>query len=333
MDINQIQQQLFQFIKTKLPPDASVADEVGKLLNISSDSAYRRMRGEKLITLEELYTLALHFKISLDQLMNINTGGFVFQGNLLNHQTFRFDAYLTATMHNLAYFVSFKNKEYYYLCKDTPLFYHFLYKEFAAFKYFFWMGTLISFPEFRNKKVRIDEYPDELWALGQKILELYNQLDSFEVWNMESLNSTLHQIDYYRDSQRFFSEQDIYLVYDAVEKMIDHTEAQATLGYKFAIDDPAKTPLGRYHLFFNDSVLLDNSMMAVLDKSKIAVQPHTSINYMMTRDMAYCENYYQFVQNLLKRSTKISEVSEKERLKFFRIIRQRITRRKEALNV
>ena len=83
MDINQIQQQLFQIIKNKMPPDTSVADEVGKLLNISSDSAYRRMRSEKQITFEEVYILANHFKISLDQLMSINTGGCYFMEILL----------------------------------------------------------------------------------------------------------------------------------------------------------------------------------------------------------------------------------------------------------
>ena len=65
MNITDLQQQLFQFIKTKLPAEASVADEVAKLLGISSDSAYRRMRAEKQITFEELYKLTLHYKISL----------------------------------------------------------------------------------------------------------------------------------------------------------------------------------------------------------------------------------------------------------------------------
>ena len=331
MDIKEIQLSLFQLIKSRIPADANMPDEIAKLLNISSDSAYRRMRGEKLITFEELYLLSGTFRISLDQLMNIQTGSILFQGNLLNHLTFRFDNYLTATMHNMAYFNSFSEKEYYYLCKDTPLFYHFQFREFAAFKYFFWMGTLIAFPEFRNKKVILEEYPDELWNLGEKILELYNQLDSYEVWNLESLNSTLHQIDYYRDTGKFQSEQDIYKVYQALENMIDHTEIQARLGYKFRVGDPERRPMGKYYLYFNDTVLLDNSMMAVLDKGKIAVQPHTSINYMLTRDVNYCENYFQFVQNLLKRSTKISEVSEKERSRFFRIIRDRIINRKEAL--
>ena len=60
MNITELQQELFQLIKTRLPSEASVADEVAKLLEISSDSAYRRMRGEKQITFEELYKIAMH---------------------------------------------------------------------------------------------------------------------------------------------------------------------------------------------------------------------------------------------------------------------------------
>ena len=60
---------------------------------------------------------------------------------------------------------------------------------------------------------------------------------------------------------------------------------------------------------------------------------HTTINFMLTRDMVFNENMYTHLQNLMKRSTLISSVSEKERAKFFRIIRERIARRKEALDL
>ncbi len=333
MNINEIQQQLFQVIKTKLPADASVSDEVAKLLDISSDSAYRRMRGEKQITFEELYKIALHYNISLDQLMNIQTGGFLFQGNLLNSKTFRFDAYLTSMMHTMAYFNSFKKKEVYYLCKETPIFHCFTCRELAAFKYFFWMITLIGFPEFRNKKVNLDEYPDELFETGQKIIGLYNQVDSNEVWNIESLNSLLHQVDYYLDNQMFRSDTDALKVYEASEKLLNHLEEQAKRGYKYNIDDPEKKPLGKYNMYFNETVLQDNSLLILLDNTRMSSVSHTTINYMLTRDINYCENHYQYVQNLIKRSTLISEVSEKERARFFRRLHERIERRKESLLV
>lgn len=333
MNINEIQQQLFQFIKTKLPAELSVADEIAKLLNISSDSAYRRMRGEKQITFEELYLLASTYRISLDQLMSINTGSFMFQGNLLNPKTHRYDAYLTGMLHNIAYFNSFKKKEIYYLCKDTPVFHWFTSRDISAFKYFFWMGTLIYFPEFKNRKVSLDGYPDELFEIGKKISDLYQQLDTYEIWNIESWNSTLHQIEYYLDNDMFKSDEDALRVYEGVEKILDHLEEQAKRGYKFNIDDPEKKPLGKYFMYFNEIVILDNTMVLVLDNSKIAILPHTAINYLMTRDIAYCENFYNYVQNLIKRSTLISEVSEKERSRYFRRMHERIDKRKVSLKV
>ena len=74
-------------------------------------------------------------------------------------------------------------------------------------------------------------------------------------------------------------------------------------------------------------------MMALLDNTRISFIPHTAINYLMTRDIAYSENFYQYVQNLVKRSTLISEVSEKERARFFRRVRDRIEKRKENLKL
>ena len=331
MDVNEIQQQLFQFIKTKLPAETSVADEVAKLLDISSDSAYRRMRGEKAITLDELYKIATHYKISVDQLMNIDTGGFLFQGNLLNSKTFRFDAYLNNMMHTLAYFNSFKKKEFFYLCKETPIFHYFNVRELAAFKYYFWMGTLVYFPEFRNKKVNLDDYPDELFETGKKIMGLYNQIDSNEIWNIESWNSTIHQIDYYLDNQLFRSDEDALRVYDAMEKLLDHLEEQAKRGHKFNIDDPEKKPMGKYNMYFNEIVLQDNSTLILLDNSKMASVASTAINFMVTRDINYCENYHSYVQNLIRRSTLISEVSEKERARFFRRMHERVEKRKVSL--
>jgi len=333
MNSLEIQQQLFQLIKRKLPAEASVADEIAKILDISSDSAYRRMRGEKAITFDELYTLATNYKISLDQLMNIETSGFLFQGSLLNNKTFRFDSYLTNLMNTLAYFNSFKQKELFYLCKETPVFHYFHLRELAAFKYFFWMGTLIFFPEFKNKKVSLDEFPNDLFEIGKKVIGLYNQIDSSEIWTIESWNSTLHQIDYYLDNQLFKSDEDALKVYEAMEKLLTHLEEQAKKGYKFNIDDPEKKPLGKYNMYFNEIVLLDNSTLTLTDNTKMASLAHTAINFMVTRDVNYCENYNTYVQNLLRRSTLISQVSEKERSRYFRRMRERIDKRKGSLKV
>lgn len=333
MNINDIQQQLFQLIKTRLPAEASMADEIAKLLNISSDSAYRRMRVEKLISIEELYLLCTSYRISLDQLMNIQTGGFLFQGNLVNPKTFGFDQYLMNMMHTLAYFNSFNTKEIYYSCKDMPIFHHFHFRDVAAFKWFFWLKTYMQFPEFSKRKFKFSDYPEELFALDQKVLGLYNQLPTVEIWNIESMSIFFRQIEFYRDGQVFESDEDAFRLYEALENTWDHLEAQATLGYKFSLSDPEKKRMGEYKMYFNEVLLGDNSLLVITDATKASILTHTTFNYIMTRDVAFNENMYVHMQNQMKRSTLISDVSEKERSRFFRIIRERIAKRKESLNV
>ncbi len=333
MNTGELQQQLFRAVKNKIGPSLSAADEIAGLLDISVDSAYRRMRGEITVNLEELHLLCNHYHISLDKLMNVDTGAFLFEGNFLDTNNFRFDAYLKGVMHSLAYIKSSNGSEFFYLCKDSPMFHHFYFREFAAFKHYFWMSTLLFFPEFRNKKISLDDYPEEYFSIGEKILEIYDQVDSVEIWNIESLNGTLRQIDYYKQSGLFKSEVDILRVYEAIEKMLDHLEKQAELGFKFKYGDPEKKPLGRYRMYFNEVVLGDNQMLAVMDGSKIAYVPHSAANYMATRDMAFCDHFHQYLQNLMRRSTLISETSEKERSRFFRIIRDKIEHRKESLKV
>jgi plasmid maintenance system antidote protein VapI len=333
MDASQLQQELFQVIKKNIPANVSATDEIARVLDVSVDSVYRRMRGEKTISLEELYKLSSHYKISLDQLMDLQTGAFQFRGNFLNNKTFRYEDYLNGMIRDLSYMNSFKNKEIYNLCKDVPIFNHFLFREIAAFKYFFWMKTLFNFPEFEHRRFSFDAYPDELNILGEKVLDLYKQVPFTELWNVENINIAIRQIEFYRESHMFEYDTDVLRLYEAWEKVIDHIEKQAERGYKFAYGDPDMKPISSYRVYFNEVILGDNSLIVLLEDSKICFTVHTVINYMSTRDVSFCENMYDYIQGLMKRSTLISKVSEKERSKFFRILRERIGRRKDTLKL
>ena len=333
MNATEIQKQLFRQIKTKITDQALLTDEIAKLLEISTDSVYRRMRGEKPITLDELRKLCIHYHISLDQIMDIQTENIIFQGQLLDKKIFRFEDYMRGIMNNMAYMNSFKKKEFFYMCKDLPFFYHYHFREIAAFKWFFWLKTYFHFPEFAKKKLRFSDYPDELFAIDQKVLSLYNQIPSTEIWNIENMSILFRQIEFYRDGQVFESDKDVYILYEAIEKLWDHLEEQAALGYKFNYNDPEKKPISEYKMYFNEVLLGDNSMLIILDDMKISYILHSGINYMFTRDVTFNENLYNHIQNQMQRSTLISEVSEKERSRFFRIIRDRITNRKQSLKV
>jgi hypothetical protein len=147
------------------------------------------------------------------------------------------------------------------------------------------------------------------------------------------MNIFFRQIEFYRDSEVFESDSDIYRLYEAMEKLWNHLEKQASLGYKFKYQDASQKPMAEYKMYFNEVLLGDNNILVFLDDVKVAYVSHTTINFMLTRDKGFTENMHQHIQNQMKRSTLISAVSEKERNRFFRIIRDKIISRKQSLSV
>jgi hypothetical protein len=80
-------------------------------------------------------------------------------------------------------------------------------------------------------------------------------------------------------------------------------------------------------------ILGDSSFLVEVDGKRIVYITHSIANYMATRDVQFCDNMHEHVHNLMRKSTLISAVSERERLRFFKFLRSRITTRKEKLQV
>jgi plasmid maintenance system antidote protein VapI len=317
MEIASIQINFFQHLKSLLPQHTALVDTVAELLNISNDSAYRRIRGEKPITLEEIQKLAIHFKVSLDQFLHLQSDSFVFSGRLTYQGNSAFDEWLTSIHQNFSYLNTFKSRHLYFLTKDIPFSTHFQIPELASFKYFFWKRTILQDETMKGLKFSIADLNTKTYELGKKVVEEYNKIPCTEVWNIESINSTIRQIEYYKEAKLFNSPSDIIILYEKVEELIGHLEKQAETGKKFMIGHQPTHDAADYNLLHNDLILGDNSFLAVADDTKIAFISHSVINYVVTRDERFCNYRFKSVQNLISKSTQISKVGEKERSRFF----------------
>jgi hypothetical protein len=304
-----------------------MVDEVAEVLNISNDSAYRRIRGEKPIALEEIKKLCIHFKISLDQFLHLNSESIIFTGKLTDPQNFNFELYLQDFLRQHQIINSFEQKELLILPKDIPIYHYYNFPELAAFKYFFWMKTILHYPDYRKTQFNPSQMGKELMVTGEKILAEYNKIPSTEIWNVENINTTLRQIEYYKESNFFTSKDDVLKIYDCLEKSIDHVELQAETGYKMGCGNN-DVQGAKLNLYINDFSLGDNTYMPVLNGNKIVFLTHTYLNYMHTRDLAFAEYTYNHFQNILHKSTLISVVGEKDRRRFFNRVRENIDKRK-----
>jgi hypothetical protein len=62
----------------------------------------------------------------------------------------------------------------------------------------------------------------------------------------------------------------------------------------------------------------------------VAYISHTVLNYMVTTDARFSDHLYQHFQNIIRKSTLISDVGEKERSQFFNGAREKIQIKKKA---
>jgi hypothetical protein len=99
--------------------------------------------------------------------------------------------------------------------------------------------------------------------------------------------------------------------------MIDHIEKQAEAGCKFSVNSKATPASQPYRFYVNEFIIGDNCNLAILNNMKVVYINHSVLNIIMTKDPVFAEYIYQHAQNIIRRSTLMSYVGEKERRKFF----------------
>ena len=331
MDSNQPQQIFFNHIKSKLPTHLSLVEDVAELLNISNDSAYRRIRGEKPIGMDEIQTLCNHYKVSLDQLLQIDNDTAIFSGKMVDHTNFNLTHYLQELLRNFIFFTSLTGCEMYNFNKDIPIFHFMQFKELCAFKYFFWKRTLMHYPGLAKKQFDGEESDPGVMETGLKIIKIYSQIPSTEIWNDESIHATIRQIEYYRQTKSFANKHIILKIYGQLEELINHIEMEAEVGLKFLHNEKPAANAGHYKIFINECLLGDNTVHVMSKDIQFTFLNHGGINFISTQDKKFCEYTLQNLQNIIKKSTPISIAGEKERSIFFNAMREKIYEKKKGI--
>lgn len=330
MDSMLLQVSFFKQVKEKIPAHQSLVDVVAELLSISNDSAYRRIRGEKALSFDEIKTLAGHYHISLDQFLHPDVMAYTFTGNLIARDKPDIENYLHNLVRQLKQIDAANEKHMLYFNKDIPLFNHFLFPELAAFKCYFWSRYNLNYPEFNKGSFLISDFIDLFNKMGKEISSLYLDIPSTEIWNLDCINTTIQQIDYYRESKIFGSNEDILTVYDCLDKLVNHLEKQAETGTKFAINGK---PSGNvpYKVYVNEFILGDNTILVECDREKSVFLNHNVINYFSSRQPSIVEYTFTTLQTILQKSTLISGTGEKTRQVFFDTLRERIQQRRKLV--
>ena len=321
---------LMQQIKAALPANISFVDELADLLSVSNDSAYRRIRGETALSIEEIALICKHFKISFDAFIgNASSNNMVsFSYQQLSGHVNTFREYLENMKQDLGNMLLFPeaDRQVIYAAEDIPVFQHFAHSYLTAFKIFYWNKSILNAPGFDDKKFDTVHIDTELLQVAKDIYDMYAKLDSIEIWSDDTVNSTLKQIEFYWEAGAFNTKEDALKVCEELNLLFVRIQKQAELNVKFDSHNKRASSEPNYALYHSDVMIGNNCVMARMGARKGAYISYHTFNVMLTYNSGFCNETNLWLKNLIRKSNLISGVAEKQRYRYFKHVDEALKR-------
>ncbi len=310
----EMQEVFIKHLKQVVPANVSLVDDIADLLKISNDSAYRRLRNETELSLDETYKICKHYRISVDSVFS-NKGDSVTCNYIkLTDSAENFENYLTGLLNQLTRLQKSEDAKIIYAAEEIPIFHSFYSKELAAFKLFYWQRSVLNVPEYQTKKFDWDSIPEKQLKLAEHIHQTYLKIPSIEIWTDETIQTTIKQIEYYFESGAFKEKEDTITVLQELKKMMQAIHHYAEHDTKNDHTNSAGISFGLYN---SDLVIGTNCIHVTVGGTVFSYISFNTMNSLTTGNQQFCEEIEHWMRNLIKKSTLISGIAEKQRFQFF----------------
>ncbi|MBW8332760.1 MAG: hypothetical protein K0M40_12125 [Prolixibacteraceae bacterium] len=317
--ISNLQHDLFDRLKNITKDNAYLMDVLSNLLNISSDAMYRRMRGEKLLNLEELIKICLHFNISLDEIIGIKKQSLQFNYVPLDlREPEIYKLYMKSLLNSFSDLSKADDKEVFYTAVDIPMFHFLPYVELTLFKVFSWSNSTGAFQGKYGEFCNLIK-DDELLDIYKQQTAVYNAIPSVEIWTEGTFDAILRSIDYYYQSGYFSNADEALLLCHQLLEMVAKINKWSNRGFKDELS--TKIP---YKLYLSDMELENNYVILRRGEMISCIIKLYTINSMSTIDPDFCNESMKWISNTMKKSILISGGLQKESFKFFNHLTQKI---------
>jgi hypothetical protein len=318
MEDNTIQQRLLNLVQDMTPDKYSLVFELSELLGVSTDSIYRRIRGETLLDINEIQKICLHYNISFDSICGLEDTGLV---SFKYHPVIEvsdFKSWMGTITAHLKTLQNKKDAHVIYAALDVPVFYNFRFPLISFFKTLYWLKSITNHPDYQDIKFSKDNINPEFVAAGKAMFELYSSVPSTEIWTDLLTYGVLRQIDYYWDSGEFATKEDALALCDEVEKEFEYMQNAAASSMK----NPERKKLPgdpiNFQVYDCDIEIATNCILVINGDQKTVYLSTQTFNVIVTSNTVFTNETHRWLNTLIKKSTLISEVSGKQRGLFFR---------------
>lgn len=313
-----IENQFIKLIKSKSNKNLSFIDEVASVLNTNYDAAYRRVNGKTSLSLNETVKLAKHFKVSLDKLFTVGDSSKIMVNktqDITDLQTL--ESYFES-VHKRLKPVEYNDKAMmYYSAKELPVFHILSNNSLFRFKIFVWLQILgfkndinrVSFEDFKISESLINT----VITVGEQ----YRNIKITEIWSNNILSTTLHQIQYFYESN-LLSYKNAIIICEELTSTIKNIENDC---YKGKRNNPNGT---RFNLFYNPLMNSNNNVLIKTPHYKVTFVSYSILRYYEIENTQVCKTMERFLKNQISLSKQITNAGVKDIILFFKPLYRQI---------
>jgi hypothetical protein len=307
-----LQSVFVQKLKEYIPNNVALVDEMADILQISTDSAYRRIRCETELSIDEVFKITTKYNISVDSIFSNLTDNVTFEYTKLTDSADNFEKYLSRILNHLKLMNTFEDRKLFYVAEEVPLFHSFFSRKFIEFKLFYWQRSVLNVPDYQGKKFEFGFVPENLIQIASQCSEEYRKMPSVEIWTNETILTATKQLEFYFESGVFKNKSDALEILEEIRAMVQFVEQSAEKGRK-----EISSPVENYQLYNSEVVLGTNCIYAKMPNVNYAYISFNTLNSLTTNNHEFCDETEHWMRNIIKKSTLISGVAEKERYRFF----------------
>lgn len=305
-----VQSRLFALIGEKLPEHLALVDVVSDCLGISTDAAYRRIRADKILDLNETALLCRKFDLSVDNILKISPGKADYKYTPLDlsyiQNYYIYMQRLSANIERLRK----AGGEIILSATDVPVFHFLSFKDLTFFKLFAWTNSIYeysgTFEDFQRRTESI-----ELLDCYSKIDSEFRRLPSTEIWTSATTDTFLKLLSYHYELGDFREKNTVLSLCEQFITLLDQLEQWSEQGYK---DSLSTIP---FRLYLSEVDLENNFILLKQEQTLFCILKLFTINSLNITDESFCRETEGWLKHLIQRATLISGSSEKERHKFF----------------
>jgi len=310
------QKRLFELIQKGIPANASLAKEIADAIDIGIDAAYRRIRGDKPLSLEEAITLCNYFGIS-------------FEKQLAHQEDMKF-SFVPPNLEDIRSYVMYAQElaritdkvnllpgcEIILSAADIPTYHFSGYSEMTIFQSFSWHKNMYDYPgtfeDFNN-----DFNTQGIMDYCSKVYANYLQIPSKEIWTENTIDSMIKQITYHVEMEHFKDRKVPLLITDQLVELFESLHEWIKNGEK----GKEKTP---FKFYLNDIDIGNTLIFFNNEQQRRCIIRLFTINGINIIDERFCFEVSHWLERLIKRSMLISGIATIERPRFISAQKQKI---------